>query len=72
MSISVMIGSNPKDIHKIQSTLNILNELKLLMTNEVSEPSTNLKHLEDLCKWYQNILNILYNGGSSTDFVLNP
>lgn len=73
MSINVMIGSDPKDIFRIQSTVNVLNELKTSL-NQNSDSTTTIvtDHLEDLSKWYQDILNILYNGGSSEDYSVNP
>lgn len=78
MSISISIGSDPKDIRRIQSTVNILNELKTFLLTDELDPNSEMlnpssaKYLEELSQWYQNILHILYTGGSpqelTTDF----
>lgn len=77
MSINIMIGSDPKDIRRIQSTVNVLNEVKTFLTTDKLDPNSemlnasSLNYLEDLSKWYQDILNILYNGGNTQDIVLD-
>jgi hypothetical protein len=76
MSISISIGYNNQDLDKIQKTITYLYELKNI-TKDI-EPNDfqikSLTHNDDITNlilWYEDMLRILYNGGSPEDFNTN-
>jgi hypothetical protein len=76
MSISISIGYNNQDLDKIQKTITYLYELKNI-TKDIQPNDSQIKSLNhndditNLIQWYEDILRILYNGGSPEDFNTN-
>ena len=76
MSISISIGYNNQDLDKIQKTITYLYELKNI-TKDIQPDDSQIKssnHTDDITNlilWYEDILRILYNGGSPEDFNQN-
>lgn len=74
MSISISIGSNIQDLENLQQTKDIISFVSNLLKSEDQEvifankTYTSLQ-ISNLLKWYNDILNILYNAGSPEDFA---
>lgn len=77
MSISISLGSSSSDIENLMMT----KESLTLLLNLLKDPLSSIdvdgaddikKNISNLITWYQNILHILYTGGSpqelSSDF----
>ena len=77
MSISISLGSSSSDIENLMMT----KESLTLLLNLLKDPLSGIdvdgvndikKDVSNLITWYQNILHILYTGGSpqelSSDF----
>lgn len=74
MSISISIGSSNQDLENLQQTKDIISFVSNLLKSEDQEvifankTYTRLQ-IVNLLKWYDDLLNILYNAGSPEDFV---
>jgi hypothetical protein len=69
MSISISLGSSSSDIENLMKT----KESLVLLLNLLKDPLSNIdvddtdelrKKISNLISWYENILHILYTGGS--------
>ena len=72
MSISISIGSNPQDIVNLQKTRDIISFVSNLIKSEDQEvifakSNYTRKDMQDLIKWYGDLLDILYNAGNSEE-----
>lgn len=77
MSISISIGSTVHDLENLQQTKDIISFVSNLLKSEDQEvifANKNYTSLQinNLLKWYDDILNILYNAGSPEDYSLVP
>lgn len=61
MSFYVSIGSSD-DIKNLQKTQKYLRRY-----SELYQPEDERQEVKDLISWYDNIFNILFNGGNSED-----
>jgi hypothetical protein len=73
MSILVSIGANDNDIKNLQMTQDIISFVSSLLKAEDHEllfanKNYTQAQVSDLLEWYNDILYILYNGGSSEDY----
>jgi hypothetical protein len=69
MSISISIGSTPQDIANLQKTRDIISFVSNLIKSEDQEvifakSNYTRKDMQDLIKWYGDLLDILYNAGT--------
>lgn len=69
MSISISLGSSSSDIENLMKTKEYLILLLNLLKDPLSSIDPNGTHeikqnLSNLIVWYENILHILYTGGS--------
>lgn len=74
MSISISIGSSTQDLENLQQTKDIISFVSNLLKSEDQEvifANKTYTHLQivNLLKWYDDLLNILYNAGSPEDFT---
>jgi radical SAM superfamily enzyme len=74
MSISISIGSSIQDLEKLQQTKDIISFVSNLLKSEDQEvifanKTYTYSQINNLSKWYDDILNILYNAGTPEDFV---
>ncbi len=73
MSILVSIGANDTDINNLQMTHDIIAFVSSLLKAEDHEllfanKNYSQSQIDSLLSWYEDLLAILYNGGSSEDY----
>ena len=69
MSILVSIGSNPSDIKNLIIAKDLAKFVSSLMKAEdhtvlFADSNYSQKQIEDLRKWIDSIISIMYNGGN--------
>lgn len=73
MSILVSIGANETDISNLQMTRDIISFVSSLLKAEdhialLAERTYTQTEINSLLSWYDDLLAILYNGGTAEDY----
>lgn len=77
MSINILVGSHPDDMHSIVDTIaaleflySILPEYQSLLDLEGRQ--LNAKKVEYLIDWYKSMKDVILYAGNSEDVILEP
>lgn len=77
MSINILVGSHPDDMHSIVDTIAALEFLYSILPEhqsvlDLEGGQLNAKKIEYLIDWYKSMKDVILYAGNSEDVILEP
>ena len=77
MSINILVGSHPDDMHSIVDTIAALEFLHSILPEhqsvlDLEGGQLNAKKIEYLIDWYKSMKDVILYAGNSEDVILEP